>query len=405
MNPQAQIEEIANKVSAKFNKLQAENDEINSGLREALELQKKVNSSVSAQRQVTDELGARLQAIEQHVVKMDIGGGGDSYSYSGAAVAATAMQEFDSDPAFMHLRAGNHGSARASVTAGIKAALTNDQGTSNGGMPSQPERRGVIGQVFAPLNLLQALPSRPVAADSVEFIQLNSDDSAGVQELEGDEKKNLDFEGTLVKAHIATIAGHTTASRQVLADHAALQGQIDRTLRGKVLAKLEDQLINGTGADGSILGLVAQSTAFLPSLNVQAPNALDLVGEAIAAMRGNGYSPSIVVVNPLDWFGMTVTKTTDNDYLVGSPVMPAAPALWGVTVVQSSALPQGDALVIDPAFVTVLDRQKADVMISTSHKDYFTRNLCLILSECRAGLEVLDGFAVYQVSLVPASGL
>lgn len=54
---------------------------------------------------------------------------------------------------------------------------------------------------------------------------------------------------------------------------------------------------------------------------------------------------------------------------------------------------------IDPAFVTVLDRQKADVMISTSHKDYFTRNLCLILSECRAGLEVLDGFAVYQVAL------
>ncbi|MOA37779.1 hypothetical protein D3C78_1594010 [compost metagenome] len=54
---------------------------------------------------------------------------------------------------------------------------------------------------------------------------------------------------------------------------------------------------------------------------------------------------------------------------------------------------------MDPAYVTVLDRQKTDVMISTSHNDYFTRNLVLILSECRAGLEVLDGFAVYQVSL------
>lgn len=350
-------------------------------------------------RATHEEVTARLTAVEQHVVKLDGGRGSDSFTFTGAAVAASAMQEFDSDPAFAHLRAGNHGSARTTLSAGIRAALTNDQGTSNGGMPSQPERRGVVGQVLAPLSLLQALPSRPVSADSVEFIQLNTNDEAGVQALEGDEKKNLDFEGTLVKAHIATIAGHTTASRQVLADHAALQGQIDLTLRGKVLAKLESQLINGTGNDGEILGLIPQSTIFLPSLPVHAQNHLDLVGEAQANMRSNGYNPSLVIINPLDWFAMTVTKTADDDYLFGSPVMPAAPALWGATVVQSSAIPQGTVLVIDPAFVTVLDRQKTDVMVSTSHKDYFTRNLVLILSECRAGLEVLDGFAVYRVTL------
>lgn len=350
-------------------------------------------------RATHEEVTARLSAVEQYVVKLDGGRGGDSFTFTGAAVAASAMQEFDSDPAFAHLRAGNHGSARTTLNAGIRAALTNDQGTSNGGMPSQPERRGVVGQVLAPLSLLEALPSRPVSADSVEFIQLNTNDEAGVQALEGDEKKNLDFDGSLVKAHIATIAGHTTASRQVLADHAALQGQIDLTLRGKVLAKLESQLINGTGTDGEILGLIPQSTIFLPSLPVQAQNSLDLVGEAQANMRSNGYNPSLVIINPLDWFAMTVTKTADDDYLFGSPVMPAAPALWGATVVQSSAITQGTVLVIDPAFVTVLDRQKTDVMVSTSHKDYFTRNLVLILSECRAGLEVLDGFAVYRVTL------
>lgn len=366
--------------------------QINSSLTE-------LGERLKSYRATHEEVSARLTAVEQHVVKSDGSRGGDSYTFTGAAVAASAMQEFESDPAFSHLRAGNHGSARTTLSAGIKAALTNDQGTSNGGLPNQPERRGIVGQVLAPLNLLQALPSRPVSADSVEFIQLNTNGEAGIQAIEGDEKQNLDFDGTLVKASIATIAGHTTASRQVLADHAALQGQIDRTLRGKVLAKLEDQLINGTGVNGDILGLLPQSTIFVPTLNVQALNALDLVGEAQARMRSNGYNPSMVIINPLDWFSMTVTKTTDNDYLFGSPVMPAAPSLWGATVVQSSAMPEGSILVVDPAFVTVLDRQKTDVMISTSHKDYFTRNLALILSECRAGLEVLDGFAVYQVSL------
>lgn len=399
MNPQAQLDEIASKVAAKFEKIEADNHQITAGLREALDLQKKVNSSISAQRQATDELGARLVAVEQHVVKFDGNRGGDSYTFTGAAVAASAMNEFESDPAFAHLRAGNHGSARATLSAGIKAALTNDQGTSNGGLPNQPERRGIVGQVLAPLNLLQALPSRPVSADSVEFIQLNTNGEAGIQAVEGDEKQNLDFDGTLVKASIATIAGHTTASRQVLADHAALQGQIDRTLRGKVLAKLENQLINGDGTNGSILGLIPQSTIFVSTTPIQALNALDLVGEAQARMRSNGYNPAMVIINPMDWFSMTVTKTTDNDYLFGSPVTPATPSLWGATVVQSSAMPEGSILVVDPAFVTVLDRQKTDVMVSTSHKDYFTRNLVLILSECRAGLEVLDGFAVYQLSL------
>lgn len=367
---------------------------------------RQINSSLTelgerlkSYRATHEEVSARLNAVEQHVVKFDGSRGGDSYTFTGAAVAASAMQEFESDSAFAHLRAGNHGSARATLSAGIKAALTNDQGTSSGGLPNQPERRGIVGQVLAPLNLLQALPSRPVTADSVEFIQLNTDGDAGIQALEGDEKQNLDFDGTLVKASIATIAGHTTASRQVLADHAALQGQIDRTLRGKVLAKLEDQLINGTGANGDILGLMAQSTIFVSSALVQAMTGVDLVGEALARMRANGYNPSLVIMNPADWFSLIVTKATDNQYLFTTPTDLAVPSLWGATVVQSSAMPEGSILVVDPAYVTVLDRQKTDVMISTSHKDYFTRNLALILSECRAGLEVLDGFAVYQLSL------
>jgi len=365
---------------------------------------KSINASLSTlgenlkgYRATQEEVSARLQALEQHVVNMDGNRGNDGYGFAGAMVANQAMQDLNGDPAFSHLRSGNHGSARATLNASVKAALTNDQG--NGGYPSEPERRGIVGQVFAPLSLLEALPSRPVSSDSVEFIQLHTGDDADVQKAEGCEKQNLDFEGTLVKVNIATIAGHTTASRQVLADHAALQGQIDRTLRSKVLAKLESQLINGTGQDGEIYGLIPQSTVFVSTVSVQSQNNLDLVGEAQASMRRNGYNPSLVLVNPMDWFGMNVTKTQDDDYLFGSPVNPAASALWGSTVVQSSAVPAGTALVIDPAFVTVLDRQQTDVLISTSHKDYFSRNLVLILAECRAGLEVLDGFAVYQVAL------
>lgn len=54
---------------------------------------------------------------------------------------------------------------------------------------------------------------------------------------------------------------------------------------------------------------------------------------------------------------------------------------------------------LDTAYITILDREAPDVMVSNSHKDYFTRNLVLILGELRAGLEVLDGQAIYLVDL------
>lgn len=53
--------------------------------------------------------------------------------------------------------------------------------------------------------------------------------------------------------------------------------------------------------------------------------------------------------------------------------------------------------------VSVLDREQPSVMLSNSHKDYFTRNLVAILGELRAGLEVRDGFAVYRMDLNASS--
>lgn len=68
-------------------------------------------------------------------------------------------------------------------------------------------------------------------------------------------------------------------------------------------------------------------------------------------------------------------------------------------VVSTASMPEGEAMTIDTSFTTVLDREAPSVLLSNSHKDYFTRNLVLILGELRAGLEVLDTAAIYKMSL------
>jgi HK97 family phage major capsid protein len=113
-----------------------------------------------------------------------------------------------------------------------------------------------------------------------------------------------------------------------------------------------------------------------------------------------GYMPGIVLLNPMDWFRIQITKKqTEDEYIFGSPTMPVPPALWNSAVVASPSVPEGSGMTIDPGFVTVLDREQLSVVVSNSHADFFVRNLVAILAELRAGLEVLDASAVYKFSL------
>lgn len=343
------------------------------------------------------ENNARLQAVEQIVCKFDSEAGTRGI-YSHAGVGRDALQEFNDQPSFQSLCDWNQLTARVKLSTSIRAIVTQpvDGGSSTGSyMPRQPDQAGIYGPAFAPLNLLAAIPVRPTTRDSVEFIQLGVTGDAAEQEKEGDEKAELDFDGTLQTAAIVTIAGHTTASRQVLADQPALQQNIDGAIRNKVLARLENQIINGAGGQGKINGLLNQSTVFIPTVG---QTVIDAIGEGIVRLRNAGYMPNLVIMNPLDFFQQQIGRTADDDYLLGSPVAPVPPVLWNVPVVLTAAMPVGECLILDTAHVTLLDREQPTVMLSNSHKDYFTRNLIAILGEMRAGLEVRDIGAVFKLS-------
>lgn len=339
---------------------------------------------------------AQLQAMEQVVAQREARGFGLGLVPS---VGAQAIQDIDSNNAFANLKQWNLGTARFDLEASIKAALVTDgTGTSSDTtLPRQPEHAGLMGPVHRPLRLLDVLPSRPTTRDSVEFIQLSADGDASEQDQEGDEKAEIAVDGTLKTSNIVTIAAWTSASRQVLGDRPALQAQIDRMIRHKLLSRLEHQLINGTGGEGKIDGLLNQGTTFIPTIGT---TPADIIGESLVRQADNGFMPSTVLMNPLDWFKIQITKSaTEEEYVFGSPTMPVPPALWNVSVVPTPSIAEGSFATMDTRFTTVLDRESQSVVLSNSHADFFVRNLVAILGELRAGLEVLDTFAIYTGEL------
>ncbi len=234
----------------------------------------------------------------------------------------------------------------------------------------------------------------------MEFIQFSGTGEAAEQEHEGDTKAELEFEGTPARAEIVTIAGWTTASKQALSDAPALQSQIDRVIRHKVLAKLEDRLINGVGGQGKINGLWNQPIALVPTIG-ETP--ADMIGEALVTMANDGYVPNLVLMNPVDWFRLQITRKndTDDEYVFGSPTAPAAPSLWNTRIVPTRSVAARRVMTIDTSLVTVLDREQMSVVLNNTHADYFVRNLVAILGELRAGLEILDTAAVRKFDLPP----
>lgn len=349
---------------------------------------------------------ANLRQLEQMVAKLD-NEGGSYHAAAGPSIGTRAMDSLREDPAFTAAaEAVGRGmkpsqfAARINLDGSIKAALTNEGRGREGdtGIPGQSDHRGHVGPVQRPLRLLDVLPSRPTTRDSVEFIQIGATGDAAEQIREGDEKAELEIDGTAQTANIVTIAAWTSASKQVLADHAALAQQVDRVIRHKVLSRLEHQIINGPGGDGRINGLLNQATVMVPAIG---DTPADRIGESLVTLANGGYQPGLIVMNPMDWYRLQITRknATDEEYVFGSPTAPAAPSLWNTPIVRTPSMPAGQVLTLDTGFVTVLDREQMTVMASNTHADFFIRNLVAILGEMRAGLEVLDPGAVHKFDL------
>lgn len=346
-----------------------------------------------------DEISARLQHVEQVVAGAQSRGEGAFVGVEVPSIGAMMVQDAGENSGFQALKEWNSGSFRMKREGGIRAILTNlgAGGSDSSSMPVQSDRWPMRGPLLRPLRLVDVLPSRPVTSLSIEYVQLNTTGGADYQEQEGEEKAEVDFSGTMKTASVATIAAHTTASKQVLSDNSSLTQTIDNVMRHKVLDKLERELVSGPGGQGKIEGLMLQSASIVPTI---ATEPVDAIGEVITRLSNSGYSPNLVVMNPMDWFRIQLKKTpTEGEYVFGSPISPQAPGLWNTQFVLCNVLAEGTALVMDTSYVTVLDREQPNVLLSNSHKDYFTRNLVLVLGELRAGLEVADVFAVQRVTL------
>lgn len=236
---------------------------------------------------------------------------------------------------------------------------------------------GVIGGPVQRMWLRQFLMTVPVTSDSIVYTKESVfTNNAAAQASEGAAKAESDITFTEVTLPVSTMAHFLRMSRQVMDDNASLTAFVDTRLRQGLELNIEDDLLNA-----------GNFTAFTPTAG---DTAIDSLRKAKLALEAADYRAGLIVLNPADAAAIELLKTaTEEVYLVGNPINGGLMSLWGVPVYVTTKVAAGTFVMLDTEQAVVLyERQEAQVEVSQSDSDNFTRNLVTIRAETRLAIAV-----------------
>jgi HK97 family phage major capsid protein len=297
-------------------------------------------------------------------------------------------------------------SPRVNLPGGAKALITGTSTTSAGAMipsfemyPTPP-----TGFYARPLTIRDLVTTGTTEADAIEYAIEGTFTNAAAPVAEATAssgssgaKPESSMAWTQTSTSVKTIAHWIPVTRRALADAGQLQMYIESFLRYGLDEELEDQMLGGSGSGENFTGIRNTS-----GIQTQAwdTDILTTLRRARTKVRVTGRStPTAYVLHPNDWEDIDLLKDNEGRYYYGGPSVLGQPRLWGLPVVESEGETEGFGHVADWRRAVLLDREQAQIFVSDSHSDFFTRNLVAVLAELRAAFFVLRPSAFVEADL------
>lgn len=393
-----------------YKQVQADLKKVGDDLRtyaEQSEKELKVHSKLSEETKASvdkllvsqGELQARLQAAEQLMAKLEKGGG-RIITPESMGETFVAAEGYD---AWLRRRGRCEGQLYR----------------SGEGCDHQPDRLcwrpdPAAARRNGPPHSAAPLRTRPAGlgrttSNSIEYVRETgfTNNAAPVSENPQNPKPESDITFELDTDPVATIAHWVRASRQVLSDAPMLASYIDGRLRYGLKLKEEMQLLKGSGVGLNLNGLYTQASIYAnPGVVVQAETAIDRLRLALLQVTLAEYDADGIVLSPVDWAAIELTKDKNNNYVFATPTGLAVPGLWGRPVVASKSMDIGDFLTGSfQQGAEGWDREDVSVTVSTEDRDNLVKNMVTILCEERVGLSVFrpEAFVKGDFDGLPAS--
>lgn len=337
------------------------------------------------------ELQARLQEAEQKLAKGSDRNDEPERQKSVGELVTESEQMADLNSSF-------RGSRRVAVP---RAAIT----TATGGALVAPDRRTDI--IMPPerrLTIRDLIAPGTTDSNAIEYVRETGFTNNAAAVAEGGAKPYSDLEFELINAPVRTLAHLFKASRQILDDASALRSYIDARARYGLLTVEEAQFLYGNGTGANLQGLMTLAEEFdVPAgIVVTGEQRIDRLRLALLQAELAEFPADGMVLNPIDWAAIELTKDGEGRYIVGQPQEGTAARLWNRPVVGTQAMQQDEFLV--GAFrlgAQVFDRMEIEVLISTENDKDFENNMVTIRAEERLAFAIYRPEAFVTGALAP----
>jgi HK97 family phage major capsid protein len=251
--------------------------------------------------------------------------------------------------------------------------------------------------------------SRTGATDSVSYVRRESFTRAATPVAHAAAKPEAALEYAIDTATVRTLAVWIPVTVQMLSDWPALRNLIDTDLLYDLRKVEEEQVMYGDGTGQNFDGIVpnAGHDIAVADNRVTSPTIVDQIRVGMTEVRTSGYQPNALVIHPIDWEEVVLTKGDDDHYL--AQIFPSADGgmrVWGLRVVETVAAEENAGVATEARNLVVGDfqrgatlwiREEANVQVGMKNDD-FTKNLRTVLAEERAAFAVRapDAFAVLE---------
>lgn len=249
------------------------------------------------------------------------------------------------DGALESLKNGMSRSARFE----LKADMTMNADFSGEVVPADR----VPGYKFDPtraVHIRSLIPQGSTTSDVVRFVKESGYSDGSAPKAEGATLGQTDFDMAADNNTVEKIGAYLRISEEMLADTPQLTSYISNRVPAKLLAKEDDQILNGTGVSPQLSGITVDAADFDESSgaafyqSIDNANEFDVIVAALNQLALSEYSADKIILHPTDFHKILLLKDSQNRYLKDQVYAGLQPTFMGVPVILNTALAAGSFL-------------------------------------------------------------
>jgi HK97 family phage major capsid protein len=283
-----------------------------------------------------------------------------------------------------HRRAGSW----VSPTIELLAATLTEDPASGGALVLPQVLPGILPILFKKLTVGDLLPQGTTTSNALLYMREATFVNAAAATLEGAAKPESALTFVQATSPVQKLAHWLPVTEELLEDFPAIRAYIDARLRLGLDLTEEDELLNGSGVPPHLTGILT-SPGLAPAVVRGTDTNADAILKQMIAIQNTAFiQPDAIVMNPVNWQTIQLTKNTVGNYLGSGPwAAPQIPTLWGLPVAVTPSIVAATALVGGFQMgAQEFTKGPVRVEVSNSHQDFFVKNLIAIRAEERLAL-------------------